>query len=162
MSTKKYFEIDHNSKTFIFGARTYPELFVEDSEVNRAFKAAMALGCYEGYTPVQKPMASKKDRSTAAQAFTEIGAELWIKDNNPEYMKRWETMKEVRKADGGKYAFMVRKNLFLYENEAARTYCGIKPRKDGKPYQLNAMGAALRMAVEARLKSEAAAEKPEE
>lgn len=152
MATKKYFEIDHNTKTFIFGARTYPELFVEDSEVNRAFKAAMALGCYEGYTPVQKPFATKKDRSTAAQSFTEIGAELWIKDNRPEYLARWDIMKDVRKADGGKYAFMVRKNLFLYENQAAREYCGIKPRKDGKPYQLNPLGKALLMAVEARTK----------
>ena len=57
---------------------------------------------------------------------------------------------------------LVARGWLRHENEAARTYCGIKPRKDGKPYQLNAMGAALRMAVEARLKSEAAAEKPEE
>lgn len=71
-----------------------------------------------------------------------------------DYMKRWEAMKQVRRADGGKYAFMVRKNLFLYENEAARTYCGIKPRKDGKPYQLNPLGAALKMATDARMKNE--------
>ena len=153
MATKKYFDIDHDTKTFIFGARTYPLLFVEDSPVNKAFKAAMALGCYDDYKPVQKPFAVKKDRVTATQAFTEAGAELWIKDNNPEYLKRWEAMKEARMADGGKYAFMVRKNLFLYENEEARTYCGVKPRKDGKPYQLNPLGKALKMATDARMRA---------
>lgn len=54
MSTKKIlpFEIDAKSKTFRFNTKNYQELFKENSEVNAAFKAAMALGCYDGYVPV--------------------------------------------------------------------------------------------------------------
>ena len=50
---RKFFEVNVENKQFIFTKKNYEELFIEGSAVNKAFKAAMALGCYEGYIPVE-------------------------------------------------------------------------------------------------------------
>lgn len=155
MANKKYFEIDNKTKTFVFGPRTFQDLFVEDSDVNKAFKAAMALGCYEGYTPVQKPYNVKEDRNTDTQSFTCEGVVAWLTDNNPDWLKKWKASETVRMANNQKFPFMVRKNYFLFENPEARIYCGMKPDTADKKYELRAKGKALKRAVEARIAIEA-------
>lgn len=149
----KYFEIDDDSKTFVFGPRFYQDLFKENSEVNKAFKAAMALGCYDGYKPVQRPFAINPDRNVHTQNFTEKGVETWIEDNNPAWLVKWNAAKVVKTADNKKFAFMVRKSYFLYENPAARIFCGMK---EDKEYALRLSAKALKAAVEARIAKEQA------
>ena len=146
----KYFVIDDDSKTFIFGPRHFQELFVENSAVNKAYKAAVALGCYADYKPVTRGTDVNPARNVATQNFTEDGVVAWLTDNAPEWLKKWETAKAVRTADNKKFQFMVRKNYFLYENPAARAFCGMieNPKK---PYQLRKSGQALKQAVEVRL-----------
>lgn len=143
---KKFFEIDAENKKFVFTKKNFEELFVENSAVNKAFKAAMALGCYEGYVPVEKNKNQNPDRNTAAQQFNEEGVKTWLKENNPGYIADWYAMKEVRQADDSKYSFMVRKNVFLFENEGARAYCGMK-EKTSAEYALTARGKILKDAV---------------
>lgn len=150
MSTKKIlpFEIDDKSKTFRFNTKNYQELFKENSEVNAAFRAAIALGCYDGYTPVLVKRVENPDRNTATQNFTEKGVEKWLQDNNPEWIEKWQLSGQVLAADAKPFPFMVRKNYFLYENEAARIFCGMNPEKE---YKLKPLGSFLKQAVEARL-----------
>lgn len=143
---KKFFEIDAENKKFVFTKKNFEELFVENSPVNKAFKAAMALGCYEGYVPVEGKKNQNPDRNTAAQQFTEAGVITWLKENNPDYIAKWKAMKEVKQADNSKYSFMVRKNVFLFDNEGARLYCGMK-EKTSAEYELTGNGKALESAV---------------
>ena len=166
MSTKKIlpFEIDAKSKTFRFNTRNYQELFKENSEVNAAFKAAMALGCYEGYVPVVVKRVENPDRNTATQTFTEQGVEKWLQDNNPGWIPVWKVAKEVLAADAKKFPFMVRKTYFLYENPEARIFCGMAADRN---YELKPLGHFLKQAVDARIKQlkakgEWEQEKPEE
>lgn len=148
----KYFVIDDDSKTFIFGPRFFQELFVENSAVNKAYRAAMALGCYDDYKPVMKPMRINPARNTATQHFTVDGVRAWLQDNNPDWLHKWDLSKAVRTADNHEFSFMVRKSYFLYENPAARTFCGMAPDRD---YKLKPSALALKTAVEARLAAEA-------
>lgn len=150
---KRYFEIDRQNKTFIFPQKFYKELFVNGSEVNEAFKAAMALGCYEGYVPVEKPINNQAGRNTAIQGFTTKGVEEWISVNNPEWLKKWEMSGKVLMMNGAKFSFMVRKNYFLFENQAARAYIGMS-EKSIKDYKLKPNGVVLRSAVEAKIAQE--------
>lgn len=143
---KKFFEIDAENKKFVFTKKNFEELFVENSAVNKAFKAAMALGCYEGYIPVVGKKKQNEDRNTAAQQFNEDGVITWLKENNPDYIADWYAMKAVRQADDSKYSFMVRKNVFLFENKGARTYCGMKAATSAE-YALTARGTILKDAV---------------
>lgn len=143
---KKFFEIDAENKKFVFTKKNFEELFVENSAVNKAFKAAMALGCYEGYVPVEGKKKQNEDRNTAAQQFNEDGVITWLKENKPDYIADWYAMKEVRQADDSKYSFMVRKNVFLFENEGARAYCGMK-EKTSANYELTVRGKMLKDAV---------------
>lgn len=147
---KRFFEIDRQNKTFIFPQKFYKELFVNGSEVNEAFKAAMALGCYEGYVPVEKPIADVDKRNTAIQQFTAAGVEEWIKVNNPDWLQKWQLCGQVVMMNNEKFSFMVRKNYFLFENPAARAYCGMKP-KANKAYELKPNAVVLRSAVEAKI-----------
>ena len=146
----KFFEIDAKNKTFIFSHKKFQDLFVEGSEVNEAFKAAMALGCYEGFTPVERPRKSqqkpKKERNTATQAFTEKGVSIWLEKHNKEWLQIWEAIGFLTKADGDKYPFMVRKNYFLFHNPKAREYVGMDPAVE---YELTALGKALSLDVDA-------------
>ena len=148
--SKRYFDVDRKNKTFIFPQKHYKELFVPGSEVNEAFKAAMALGCYEGFIPVEKPIALNEKRSTAIQKFTIAGVETWIRENAPEWMEKWEASGKVVMMSNEPFPFMVRKNYFLFENPAARAYCGMI-ENPAKPYALKPNAVALRQAVEARL-----------
>lgn len=155
MSTvKKFFEVDRQHKTFVFSHKDYQELFVEGSEVNKAFKSAMALGCYDGYVPVEKERTTNPDRNTSTQAWSEAGVISWIKLNNPDYLPRWEAMGKVKDTHGKKYPFMVRKNLFLFENAAARIFCRIKETKE-KPYELKPAAASLKTLVDKQLEVDA-------
>ena len=151
MSTKKIlpFEIDDKSKTFRFNAKNYQELFKENSEVNTAFKAAIALGCYDGYTPVLVKRVENPDRNTATQNFTSEGVEKWLAVNNPEWFPVWEITREVLAADAKPFPFMVRKNYFLHENAAARLFCGMAADRN---YELKPLGHFLKQAVEAKIK----------
>lgn len=148
----KYFIIDDDSKTFVFGPRFFQDLFKENSPVNKAYKAAMALGCYDDYKPVMKPTQVNPARNTATQHFTVEGVKAWLQDNNPEWLHKWDLSKAVRTADNHEFSFMVRKSYFLYENPAARTFCGMAADRD---YKLKPSALALKAAVEARLASEA-------
>lgn len=121
---KMYFEINAEKKQFVFSEKNYKKLFEEGSAVNKAFKAAMALGCYEGFTPVQAESEKK-----ATKGFNEAGVISWIELNNPEYMATWEAMKKVKTASNEEFGFMVRKNLFLFDNPAARVYAGMDDKK---------------------------------
>lgn len=147
----KYFTIDNENKTFIFGPRFYQDLFVDGSPVNKAYKAAMALGCYNDYKPVMRPMNINPNRNTATQHFTVDGVETWLKDNNPDWLRKWRVSGEVKTADNKKYSFMVRKSYFLHENPKARVYCGMP---DNPEYTLKASATALKSAVEARIERE--------
>lgn len=149
---KKFFEIDAENKKFVFTKKNFEELFVENSAVNKAFKAAMALGCYEGYVPVEGKKNQNPDRNTAAQQFNEAGVITWLKENKPDYIAKWNAMKAVRQADNSKYSFMVRKNVFLFDNEGARTYCGMK-EETSADYALTARGQALEDAVSTWIKN---------
>ena len=146
----KYFFIDDDSKTFVFGPRHYQELFIENSPVNKAYKAAMALGCYADYKPVRRETDVNPARNVATQNFTEDGVVAWLTDNNPEWLEKWKAAKEVKTADNKQFPFMVRKNYFLSENPAAREFCGMI-EKPNKPYELRQSGKALKQAVEVRL-----------
>ena len=154
MSTKKYlpFEIDTKNKTFIFSPKNYQDLFIEGTTVNEAFKAAMALGCYDGYTPILQKREENPDRNTMTQNFTEAGVEEWLTINAPEWMEKWEMAKEVRTAGNEKFPFMVRKNYFLSENPLARAFCGMNPDRE---YKLRPLGTFLKQAVEAKLAKKA-------
>lgn len=146
----KFFEIDAKNKTFIFSHKKFQDLFVEGTEVNEAFRAAMALGCYEGFTPVERPRKSKqkpkKERNTATQAFTEKGVIEWLQIHDKDWLDTWEALSYLKKADGDKYPFMVRKNYFLFYHEEARAYVGMDPKAE---YVLTALGKALEMDVKA-------------
>ena len=156
MSTvKKFFEVDRQHKTFVFTHKDYQELFIDGSEVNKAFKAAMALGCYDGYVPVEKERTLNPDRNTSTQSWSEAGVKWWIELNNPDYLATWEAMGKVRDTHGNKFPFMVKKNLFLYENAAARAFCRIKESKD-KPYELKPAATALKTLVAKQLEKDAA------
>ena len=148
----KYFVIDDDSKTFVFGPRFFQDLFKENSAVNKAYKAAMALGCYDDYKPVMKPTQVNPARNTATQHFTVEGVKAWLQDNNPDWLHKWELSKAVRTADNHEFSFMVRKSYFLYENPTARTFCGMAADRD---YKLKPSAIALKAAVEARLAAEA-------
>ena len=148
----KYFTIDDESKTFLFGPRYFQDLFVEKSPVQKAFKPAMALGCYDDYKPAMRPMKINPKRNTSTQQFTKDGVVVWLHDNNPEWLAKWDASDEVRTPDNKKYSFMIRKNYFLFENPAARVYCGMDKDRE---YKLNASAVALRAAVEARLAAKA-------
>lgn len=143
---RKFFEVNAENKQFIFTKKNYEELFIEGSAVNKAFKAAMALGCYEGYIPVEGKKKQNEDRNTAAQQFNEAGVISWLKENRPDYIADWYAMKEVRQADDSKYSFMVRKNVFLYENKGARLYCGMK-EETSSHYRLTDTGKILKEAI---------------
>ena len=160
MSTKKIlpFEIDTKNKTFIFNSKNYQELFRKGSSVNEAFTAAMALGCYEGFTPVLVKREENPDRNTATQTFTEAGVEEWLTINAPEWLEKWEAAKEVRTAGNEKFPFMVRKNYFLSENPAARAFCGMNPERE---YKLRPLATFLKQAVEAKLAMKKKAEEPD-
>lgn len=149
---RKFFEVNVENKQFIFTKKNYEELFIEGSAVNKAFKAAMALGCYEGYIPVEGKKKQNEDRNTAAQQFNEAGVISWLKENNPDYIANWYAMKEVRQADDSKYSFMVRKNVFLFENEGARLYCGMK-EETSSHYRLTDTGKILKEAISTWMKN---------
>lgn len=150
-SVSKLFTIDTEHKTFVFNHNNYQELFVDGSEVNRAFKAAMALGCYDGFVPVEHKRIENPDRNTKTQQWSEKGVEEWITAHNPDYLPRWEAMKKARTTDAHKFPFMVRKNLFLFENEPARRFCHTREDEE-HPYKLKKNAETLLMAVETIIK----------
>ena len=149
-NAKRYFDIDREQKTFVFTHKNFQELYNENSEVYKAFKATLALGCYDGYIPVEKERTIKVDRNTAAQGWTEKGIIHWIELNNSSYLPIWKAMKEVTNIQGNAFPFMVKKNLFLYDNPAARKLCGIK-EDENNPYKLQPSAAALNSLVQKQL-----------
>ena len=149
MSKKKvFFEVDRKNKTFVFSQRYWDDIYNPDSEVYKALHAAMALGCYDGYIPVIKERKAT-ERNTSIQSWNEEGIEAWIKKNNKDYLARWKEMKEQTDTQNKKFPFMVRKNLFLYENEAARRFCHLKEDKDN-PYTLGEKAEMLKVALETK------------
>lgn len=152
MANKKYFVVDAENKKFVFTKKNFEELFVENSPVNKAFKAAMSLGCYEGYVPIEGKKKQNPNRNTAAQQFNEAGVITWVKNNAPDYIVEWNAMEEMRQADNSKYPFMVRKNVFLYDNESARLYCGMK-EETSEAYELTTRGKALKDAIPTWIKN---------
>ena len=145
-STPSPFEIDLKNKTFVFSHKNYQALFVEGSPVNVAFHAAMNLGCYSGFVPVEAPQ-ERIEKNTVTQQWTEKGVLSFIETTCPEYLPRWELMKKARNASNKPFMFMVRKNLFLYENAEARKFCRVIDTAD-KPYKLLPNGETLRSIVD--------------
>lgn len=150
--SKKFFEIDPEHKTFIFTRKNFEELFIENSPANKAFKAAMSLGCYEGYIPVEGKKRQNPNRNTAAQRFNDDGVLSWLKDNAPSYIPKWEAMKELRRPNNSKYPFMIRKNVFLFDNPEARAFCGMSAETCDN-YTLTKSGTTLNDAVSKRIAS---------
>lgn len=146
MAKNQIFKIDLKNKTFIFSHKHYQELFVEGSEANAAFHAAMNLGCYDGFVPVEdtkEPV--NKNRET--QKWTEDGVITFIKANCPDYLPRWEAMKKARTAANKPFMFMIRKNLFLYENADARKFCRVKDTEE-EPYKMTENAEILKTVVD--------------
>ena len=152
---RNLFTIDKEKKEFVFTSKHYQALFNETSEEYKAFKAAMALGCYEGYVPVEKKPASKKKKSaikSARKDFTEGMIVEWLKKHNPEWVEVWKAAKEVKAADGNKFSFMTLRNYFLYCNPEARAFCGIdeEERRKADPnykFKLTKTAAQLQAAL---------------
>ena len=155
-SASPLFEVDLKNRTFVFSHKNYQELFKEGSAVNTAFRAAMNLGCYNGFVPVEATQ-EKAERNSVTQQWTEKGVVSFIKTTCPEYLPRWELMKKARNTQNKAFAFMIRKNLFLYENQAARAFCRVKDTEE-QPYQLGANAATLRAVVD-RMESQQPTEK---
>ena len=156
-SAPSLFEIDLKNKTFVFSHKNYQALFVEGSEVNSAFRAAMNLGCYNGFVPVEEAQ-EKIEKNTVTQQWTEKGVLSFIATSCPEYLPRWELMKKARNAANKPFMFMVRKNLFLYENEEARKFCRVKDTKE-EPYKLGENAETLQSIVD-KMEAQAAQDKP--
>jgi len=140
------FEIDLKNKTFVFSHKNYQALFVEGSPVNVAFHAAMNLGCYNGFVPVEAPQ-EKIEKNTVTQQWTEKGVISFIETTCPEYLPRWELMKQARNAANKPFMFMIRKNLFLFENAEARKFCRVKDTAEA-PYKLLPNAETLRSIVD--------------
>lgn len=151
------FQVDLKNKTFVFSHKNYQALFVEGSEVNTAFHAAMNLGCYSGFVPVEE-VQEKPEKNTVTQQWTEEGVLSFIKTTCPDYLPRWELMKQARNTANKPFVFMIRKNLFLYENMEARKFCRVKDTAEA-PYKLGANAETLQSIVD-RMGAQAPLEKP--
>lgn len=151
------FVVDLKNKTFVFSHKNYQALFVEGSEVNTAFRAAMNLGCYSGFVPVEEAQ-EKVEKNTVTQQWTEQGVLSFISTTCPEYLPRWELMKQARNAANKPFMFMIRKNLFLFENQEARKFCRVKDTAEA-PYKLVANAETLRSIID-RMEAQTPQSKP--
>lgn len=146
---KKYFDVDVEKKVLVLTEKNYAEMTIPGSEVYKAIKAALEF--YPGYVPVRKETkkANKKnqpakEKNTKAQAFTADGIIEWIIEHKPTYYPCWMAMAEMKQAGGSKWPFMVRKNVFLFENPDARSFCGI----NNPDYELTENGRILKDEIE--------------